>query len=152
MNRASLMPLLFLPHIVGGCVDFDDPCLSQCELGLRVCLDLELTDFADFDATRDEWRAEPICVDTFPFLNMVAGRCATGESFLYESGGFVSTINFYDGVDGQFISLLTSTDGIEPVCLGIGYWPFKMECADAVITEVICGEGFTVGDTVSLFQ
>lgn len=107
----------------------------------------------DFDTTVDQWRSSvegPDCgfPDPDPY-SLFTGECGDGKVFLSNSDGLYRTIDFYDGDSRTFVGQITRSDYVMPPCCGEGYWPGKIECADAIVTEVICGERRVVGDSVS---
>ena len=50
----------------------------------------------------------------------------------------------------RFLALKTGVDVLDEVCGGVGYWPYNFPCAEAVVTEVICGDGSMVGGPIWL--
>jgi hypothetical protein len=137
----------------GECVPLDEPCLSQCELGSGQCLDRNIEDFADYDTTLAEFHDNPVCVEWLSHLTfMLAGECGDGLLFLYVSDANVRQVSYFELSDGAFIALTTKTSRhvLEQECDRIGYWPQPVECANATVTEVICGSLYVPGDEVRL--
>lgn len=134
------------------CLGCCDPCLSQCDLELGICLDRTLDEYQDFSTTREQWLAEQseLGCDT-SFSVLVAGECLNDPAlFLSRSDGVTSLTHYFKHEEGEFISLTTGSDTIGPICLGVGYWPEHLMCENAVITEVVCGSHLDVGDTFDL--
>ncbi len=148
MIRKTLTILSLIGLTATAC----DPCLSQCELALDICLEKAFEEFDDFSTTRERWLGELSefgCDDSIPFL--VAGECSSHSGlFLFRGGGFTTMTHYFDPDTEQFISLTTGTDVIGPICLGVGYWPEHLECSNAVVTEVLCGTQIEVGDSFGL--
>ncbi len=140
--------LLIYILLVAGC----DQCRSQCELAAGDCVERDISEFPDYDAALADLRAAvggQNCEAAFPFA--VAGSCGSGRFlFLYSGGGFTTLAQYYEPLTRRFIALTTTTDVIDPVCLGRGFWPFLIDCPGAIVTEVICGSRFDAGDEVDL--
>ncbi len=147
--------------LVAGCPELDvvlDPCRSQCELAAGGCEEQPIEDFEDFATTAEAWREELedlTPTDTngdgnqdLPFV--YAGQCADGTLFLYRGTGFTVLIHFFDAESEEFVALRTGTDVVDPVCSGRGYWPERVECENATVTEAIVGAGFAAGDPIEL--
>ncbi len=152
------MCVLLLPMLVGSCCpetadveapsygyepydDGDgDPCRSQCELQAGTCEERDISEFGDFEATRQEWL--DLCWGTLD-----AGTCSDGKAFLHGRWGYeVDHIFYFDLDSGAFMGLETSTDSHIGECGFYGYWPHPWECPDAVITEAMCLSDRQPGD------
>ena len=120
-----------------------EACISQCELAAGEC---PLQSFPDYDTAVERWLPD-VCDAPIPFL--VAGACGDGTPFLYAGNGTVTEARFFQE-NGLFLALRTTTDVIDEVCQGTGYFPDRFACADAEVTEVLCGTSLGVGDPVTL--
>ncbi len=140
----------------GQCTVPTDPCVSQCEPGPRVCLG-SIDIFEPFDATRQSWHEElnGLPMDDvdhdgraeFPLL--IAGTCEGGSVlFLFMSGGLTFELRYYYAGSREFFGMISMTDGIDEVCQGSSYWPRVIECLDGVVTEVLMGTFYDVGDSI----
>lgn len=125
-----------------------DECRSKCELAGSCD---ELTPLADHDGTLEEWTADDWCVfrsfgPSSP--RFLEGTCDSGLRFIHRIGGFVSETRYFDAA-GSFVGLATSTDVIDSICQGQGFWPEPTLCANATIAKIYCG-GAAVGDVITL--
>jgi len=89
---------------------------------------------------------ERIELDGCPGVRQLfVGECAASLTFVYRyNGRGTSEIRYFDG-SGTFVAVTNQADAIDVTCGGRTYWPTLVECRDAVITEVICGTRFEVG-------
>ncbi len=129
--------------------DAGDPCRTQCSLNVDECVEQPLESFPELDATLDEWSAT-MCVGDpagmFPYL--FEAMCDDGTRALVYGTGLVIERRYYDA-SGQFLARDTGSDGIDPVCRGMTYWPVRFVCENAVATNVVCGTAtIMVGDPV----
>jgi hypothetical protein len=124
----------------------DDPCRSQCELAAGHCAVMAFEDFANFDETSAQWRAQcPAEVDQrFPFV--VEAECADGIKILYRGSGKTTEHRYFE-TTGEFIALSTRTDVSKNECGGIGFWPERVTCERPVVTKSFC-DVFTVGQAL----
>lgn len=123
----------------------DDRCRSQCELAGR-CEEIPLESFMTFAETASDWSG--ICASSFgdgAFPFVIEGSCADGKRVLATGGGFTTERRYFDD-SGRFVALTTSTDVIDPVCKGKGYWPERVQCDRGKVTLVHCGTIYEVGD------
>ena len=58
---------------------------------------------------------------------------------------------FCEAETAEFIGLATTSDIVSPPCNGRGYWPEPIECADAIVTEVLLGTLLEEDDDLSPF-
>lgn len=68
--------------------------------------------------------------------------------FVMIGNGYTSDARFYSADDHEFIGLKTGTDVAFYPCFGQSYWPREVQCADAVVTEVVCTTYYSVGDPI----
>ena len=114
------------------------PCRSQCELCASVCFERSIDEFPDFNTKLMELRskyANRNCEDLF--IRVVAGECSDGKLFLSESDGFVSESRYFNVNTLTFVGLATSTDCIDPLCLGRGYLPVPMVANNNLIIPIM---------------
>jgi hypothetical protein len=116
-------------------------------------------DFGDYDtelaawlAEIDEWQQESgecgaLGCPSFS-SNRVAGVCNDGRTlFLYDAWFDVSGTLFFDADDGQFLGYRTEMSPDFPLhCMAGRYYPHPIQCQDGVVTKVLCGTYFEVGD------
>ncbi len=128
----------------------DDPCRSQCELGAGECVERGIGEFGGYRTTLREWRTSPetiYCGIEDDYIWAVAGSCRGGAVLILDHGtGFFGVTKYYERNTRRFIGLTTWTDVWDEECQGMGYWPEPVDCPNAVVTEVICGTYYEVGD------
>ena len=130
---------------VGDIVSLD-PCRSQCEI--RGCPEAPLESFPDFETTREQWIADSLCADGYPYL--LVGMCENGTPFLFYSMGFTIEFRFFDPTDGSFLAMLKQSDVGDSRCCGVNYWPIQIECPRGIITEFPCNPDYAAGDSITL--
>ena len=134
-----------------------DPCRSQCPLGFddsTVCNEQPLATFPSYDATLLAWTTEkcPAKRDNSEIPYFVEASCTDGKRVLYVGTGFVIERRYYASA-GTFLGLETGGDGGQgPACQDSAYWPVRVPCDRAVVTNIVCGgqSFFKVGETIQL--
>jgi hypothetical protein len=126
-----------------GCID---PCRHPCNLCSPPCAEQPIETYPDFEDTQSQWATR--CGSGASAV--VAGVCQDGTRFVDYQDGRFGEARFFGGNTGAFVALLTQSDCHDALCLGRGYWPVHMECAGAVVTEVLCGTLFHVGDQIEV--
>lgn len=82
------------------------------------------------------------------YTRYVATCSERGINVLVDNDGFCGMELLFDARTGEFIALETWSDYIDMWCHGKHYWPRKVDRSDCVVTEVICGDRVSVGDSV----
>ncbi len=124
--------------VVTGCDD-TDPCLSQCELAAAECVERPMEDFPDLAEVRADWlemSGTAACDGRFPLAR--EGTCGDGTRFVTVSSGFVTETSFFTA-DGVFVGLSHSTDVVDEICQGNGYWPEPQSCETPQVDAILCG-------------
>ena len=121
----------------------DAECRSQCELGAATCEEKPFASFGDLEAGRAEYRQR--CNDGV--LWAFEATCKQGTSVLRSGTGYTSEGRFYAASSGAFLGLTTTTDTSTPPCNGKSFWPTEVPCEAPVVTQIMCGTGFRVGDS-----
>ncbi|MCP4594073.1 MAG: hypothetical protein GY842_25360 [bacterium] len=106
----------------------------------------------DFNTTLRNWREEieqAGCGDLlYPMYKAYVAVCDDGKQVLVRGSGTSGVDSFYDPESGELVGARYSNDFVIPPCCAVKYWPRRIECAEATITEVLCGEdSVQVGDT-----
>lgn len=127
----------------------DDPCRSQCGLDLPDCEPIPIAEFQSFEDELAGWMEDAV---QYPEgCMMVAGECGDGTKFLYSNRVFSRLVHFYSPQSGAFSALETDNDCCgAPQCFSMGYWPLRVECLDARVTQIICGSAFEIGQDITL--
>lgn len=120
-----------------SCIGCCAPCLSQCELYLEDCEEQPIESFPGFDAARDQELGSPCA--SFGFQYVIAGRCEEGPLFIFGRNRELSRLQLYDAETRAFIGVRWRTDGSDPLCRGVSFWPSPLECGNATVTEELCG-------------
>ena len=103
----------------------------------------------DYETTLANWRAEiPSSPEDEEWRTRVAGSCGDGRTvFLHLHTGLGASTTLYDAETGEAVGFVgLSYDFQLPPCYSTTYWPAKIECPDQIVTEVISGPAFEVGD------
>jgi hypothetical protein len=136
-----------------SCVDpYDsEQCLSQCEPPFEQCDERPLEDFPDFEDALIEapelFQGYP-CAGGVP--SMVTARCPGGALDVIDwSFGEGGLARFYDQQSGQYVAQRMWSDGADETCSGKSYWPIRVDCDAWIVTEVLCGTLWAVGDEIS---
>ena len=141
--------------------DGSNPCVSSCHVvgwepldpdtGCEgQCVEPDIDEMDGFDTRLDLRRAEMgWCMEWGALCFLVAGTCQDGTVFLL-GPGWLQPAEFFEPDTGAFVGSIYASDGIDSVCCGITYWPFLIECEDAVVTEVVYGTQYEVGDSIPL--
>ncbi len=136
--------------------DGSDPCLTFCEGTIWGCIEPDIGQMDGFDVRREWWTAlwrESMawCDETEPWCSLVVGTCGDGNVFLFSIADHVMA-EYFDPETGAFVGKIFPSDAIDPICCGITYWPRLIACEGAVVTEVLGGVAYEVGDSISLPQ
>jgi len=137
--RYGVLSCLFLSLVTGGCTFFLDPfCFSHIGENPRT--------FPDFEARLEQLRTEAAeancgCLDSGRGIHLTVGQCGDGGVlFISDGSGFGGRTDYYNA-DGNFIGLSEWKDSPSLPCGFSREWPRRIECADPVVTEVICELG-----------
>ena len=137
-------------------------CISQCEsdvnncclLGNFGCQEKPASEFDDYENMLAQWKVSILCPSEGTVA--VAGRCLDGTLVLHRTEGAPplgpSFTNFFDAQSGSLIGMRTEFGGglLDDECQGRVDWPEPFECESPVVSEVVCGERFTVGNPLIL--
>jgi len=141
------------PIATSDCRGCCDRCRTQCEL-CTTCEERPLEEFPDFESARRdvvELMQQWMCSDQEMFPSAAVGQCADGMIVLTYHSGLVGETRFFRSDTEAFVALTNSTDCYEEVCFGRGYWPVRVECDSPIVTEVICGTLYTIGEAIPFF-
>ena len=121
------------------------PCLG---CGIDFCFQRVGDDPAahdDYETTLARWRVQASeSPEDFLLSSMIAATCEDGTLAL-RRGTHSGVTNYYTA-DGAFIALTDWQDfGVFP-CGSSVDWPRSVECKNAVVTEVIIGGWYEVGE------
>ncbi len=136
-----------------SCVDplDSEQCQSQCEPTFERCDERPLEDFLTFEAGLIEAREEAqeyACAGDFPWI--VTARCPDDVfDVIDSSSGFVRLVRFYDRQTGQFVAQRMKSDALDLTCWGVSYWPIRVACDAGIVSEVLCGTTWAVGDEIT---
>jgi len=110
-----------------------------------------LANLDGFDASRQALLDEANQMDCDEFRNLYAGECV-GQNlvFLRTSTGFSFQVRYFNAQTGHFVAAAGGTDAGDPFCVGRGFAPFRVECDNPIVTEVICGTNLQPGDDIFL--
>lgn len=149
LNGFVAAPLLVAPFSPLSCFRTghhpEVACLSQCELRAASCGVRAIEEFDDYETALARWRESAPCRGS-----TVAGRCEEGLLILHVRFSEGAETHYFDPDTGAFVGIETLTDGSEPPCFGVGYWPVRTTCTDPVVTENICRSFYEIGDVVPL--
>lgn len=130
--------------------DGADACLSQCFDGPGSCEEMALDEFDDYETTLHEWSGYPECELPDPVSAQVGGTCEEGVLFVYVSDGLHAVAHYFEPDSRAFVARTSASDILNLGCGGVFYWPHLIDCTDAVVTEVVCGTAYAVGDSITL--
>ena len=102
-------------------------------------------DYDDFGtelaAMRESFLADGFCNVA------IAGECDGGEVlFLHEFFIDSGITRFFDADTGAFIGYESQEGFWALFCGGRRWYPRPISCRNGVVTEVVCGDGYEVGD------
>lgn len=104
-----------------------------------------------YDETLSLWRSQAAAegCNAIGSPYMTVGTCGGGAiRVLARSNGFSGDCTYFDASKGSYLGDAYWSDVALPPCCGNSYWPGVIECEDAVVTEVICGDA-GVGDRMA---
>ncbi len=133
-----------------------NPATGQCENedGPALCLaDHEFCppdQLPDYDALLQGSDDFPRCDAAYYANWTIAGQCDEGTLFVHISDGMHEQIHYFDAQNGEFLAWEFRSDGIDCNCLGITYCPVPFNCGDGIVTEVVCGDWFAIGDSAGI--
>jgi len=123
----------------GGCFD---RCLSPPSSGAEI-IDLETRRAELLTLTPDDLFG----IDS---VELVEGECGPdGPVFLFHfSGPFTWEYDFFDRESGAFVARSIGQDDTPPYlpCFGGSFWPWRIACEAATVTDVLAGDRYHVGD------
>jgi hypothetical protein len=103
---------------------------------------------ADFETTVATLRAAVATEDSTLFAeDIVAGTCSGGQyRFIFRFvGPFEWQYEYFDSASGAFVAVERDTSDVLAPCTH-RYWPAVVTCPGHVVTDVIAGTRYHVGD------
>lgn len=123
--------------------DVDRYCLTPALESAEVDLD---TRVAAYPAHEDG-----SCATGGSVLGAAVATCPDGARLVIGWTGLGALLTFHDAQSGVFVAGLSwAVDAPIPPCCGLGWWPARYDCPEAVVAEVLCGSTFEVGETIDL--
>ena len=96
-----------------------------------------------------EWASIQVCNNTF--VRAIVAECQTNNLVaLAHTDGLHAVADFYDAATGAFVAQRSWSDALDETCWGMNYWPLAVDCDEAIVTEVLCGTRWAVGDIADL--
>ncbi len=112
----------------------------QVDPDVYCLLGFEGREFEEFDAAVMMLREQnpgPEC--TGDRVWVAVGTCNDGEVlFIEDTGHLGGSTMYYDAGSGVFLAIESGTDFATAPCCNRYSWPSRFDCADPVVTEVIC--------------
>lgn len=112
----------------------EDPDFDIC----YVNVDRDIEDFDDYETDLSAIRVSLVdgdCEDEFRRIE--TGLCGDGSIRFIGDFRIGFQIRYFDAETGAFVALEGATD-VYAGCNGTNYWPIRIDCADRIVTEVIC--------------
>ena len=109
-------------------------------------------EYADYDTEISRWRQEVSEYPPHSWALRIAGECDGGRIlFLHEVPLDSDTTLFFDAGSRAFLGYREQGSPDFPlVCMALGrYYPRRIRCRDGIVTEVMCGTYYQVGDSFS---
>lgn len=104
-------------------------------------------DVEDYDTELTAWREDAENPEQSCNVR-ITGECDDGRTlflheFLIDSGRTV----FFDADTREFVAYEAIGIFVPPIfCFGPKWYPYPVSCEDGVITEVLCGTSYEIGD------
>lgn len=136
-----------------SCVNaFDSPlCQLDCDFDPESCVRWPFIETDSFEEVLAHLLGANMDLSCDDYSGIYSGSCATSNlRFLFRSYGLFAFAEFYDNDTGQFVARREWTDLVDDTCFGKSYWPVRVECNDAIVTEAHCGTFWAAGEHVDL--
>ena len=130
-------------------LDGTDPRLTQCIDLPPECTEVDIGEYADFEAALETWAEFPSCDESTGGW-LVGGQCEEDVGFVFVSDGLHERVHFFGADTGRFLGQRILSDAVDMQCVGLTYWPIWVECTGPIVTEVECGSLLRVGDLIEL--